>query len=158
MVINNVNSDYRKNKNISCAVINMLAAKLKTNEYGSYTDIIDAIIELYQYNIIQVHTATILSTIKELKYREHKRFTYYDVIILKSIVDLLTANVTSVDFQMYYDLKQENQPKEHKIDFDINIPPYLASSKTNELMYLFNQIGIKQTGFLLLLIYDIIRT
>ena len=156
MTINNITSDYKSNKDRNSATINELAAKLKTGEYDDYTKVIDIIVILYKSLSGPSRTSTILSTILDLRNKEYNRFSYYQIIILKSIVNLLTANDNTDDYQMYYDLKTSKQIREHIFDFKVQLNPNEYPSKTTELLYLFNQIGIKQTGFLLLLLDDVL--
>jgi len=156
MTINNITSDYKSNKDRNPATINELAAKLKTGEYEDYTKVIDTIVMIYKSLSGPSTTSTILSTILDLRNKDYARFSYYQIIILKSIVNLLTANDNTNDYQMYYDLKSPTQIKEHNFDFKVQLRPGEYPSKSNELMYLFNQIGIKQTGFLLLLLDDVL--
>ena len=156
MTINNIADDYKKNKDRNSTTINELAAKLKTGEYDDYTKVIDTITMIYRGLSGPAKTSTILSTILDLRNKEYNKFSYYQILILKSIVNLLTANDLTTDYQMYYDLKSTTQLKEHNFDFKVQLRPDEYPSKTTELLYLFNQIGIKQTGFLLLLLNDVL--
>jgi len=135
--------------------VNEIIAMLKTQEYvKDKAEMIELLTVIYRNH---TNSKTLLRKLQEDIKLPYKKYTGLEKIILTDIFNLLTKNTKPTStFGMYIDLiDPENDNNTIKTRYTEKVvvrDESVLIRPSDELNYLFNTLGIEETGYLILLL------
>jgi len=135
--------------------VNEIIAMLKTQEYvKDKAEMVELITALYKS---LTNGKTLLRKLQENVKLPHRKYTGLEKIILTDIFNLLTKNTKPTStFGMYIDLiDPENDNNTIKTRYTEKVvvrDESVLLRPSDELNFLFNTLGIEETGYLILLL------
>ena len=150
----NVDNDIKTNAKTWDDRVRDLVVKAKTGDYKiDYATYSADINRLYSSLTRQ---SLLLTRIRDLK-ETNKRFTTYDTIILDKAIDALTSG-SDADFQTLFELRDNGAKGTMVYNIkNITISTEYPRTKSSELLFIINLLGLKETAFFLACLHKLLR-